>query len=81
MKSFFASSVFSSLFARGDPFSSETTAGRDPLPTVPSSAAPSASPTWRSDSYSNATTLLHSGSVDAYVTQHALTPSSAWWLR
>jgi hypothetical protein len=81
MKSFFSSTLFSSLFARGDPFSSETGADRDPLPTLPSSAAPSTSPTWRSDAYSNAAMLLHSGSVDAFVTQHALTPSSAWWLR
>lgn len=81
MKGFFASSVFSSLFTRDDPFPSATMTDRTPLPTPPSSAAPSASHTWRSDAYSNATTLLRSGSIDAYVTQHALYPSSAWWLR
>ena len=79
MHSFFT--AFSAIFTRGDPFEAETVTPRDPLPTLPSSVALSSPSAWRNDNYSNATMLLHSGSVDAYVTQHALYPSSAWWLR
>jgi hypothetical protein len=81
MKSFIGFSAFSSLFTYGDSSASETVASREPLPTLPSSSAASQSSPWRSNSYSNAAMLLQSGSVDAYVTQHALYPSSAWWLR
>jgi hypothetical protein len=80
MKSFFSFSIVSSSFTRGDPLPVKAVARREPLPTFPSSSASSVSSPGRSESYSNAT-LLQSGSVDASVTQYALSPLSAWWLR
>ena len=78
------SSFFSTLFApftRGDPSTTETMAPREPLPTLPTSSPSSLTSSWPSDGYRQATTLLRSGSVDSYISQHALYPSSSWWLR